>query len=70
MASQSKRKLGELLVQRGVIRRQQLEEALTQQRRKPGFIGKILVEMGALSEQELTKFLQLQRLVSKDSKPA
>lgn len=67
MASQSQRKLGELLVQRGVIGRQQLQEALVQQRRRPGFIGKILVEMGALSEQDLRKFLQFQRLASRDS---
>jgi len=50
-------RLGELLVQEGVITAQQLNEALVKQRETHSFIGQTLVEMGYLNQSTLVSFL-------------
>ncbi|HXX54112.1 MAG TPA: hypothetical protein VEI28_06030, partial [Thermodesulfovibrionales bacterium] len=50
-------KLGEALVEAGLITRQQLEAALQRQVQFGGRIGTNLVELQVLGEEELTKFL-------------
>lgn len=52
--------LGEILVQRNKITRQQLEEALKTQKEKGGFIGEILVNMGLLDERDVVVALVVQ----------
>ena len=53
-------KLGELLVQAGVIDQMQLRAALAEQRKWGGRLGNILVEMRMLSEDELVSALSRQ----------
>ncbi len=53
-------KLGDLLVQHGVITQAQLAEGLRAQQLFGGRLGTNLVELGYLSEQGLTKFLSSQ----------
>ena len=53
----STKRIGELLVERGVITRTQLDEALIQQRSSKEFLGAILVRVGAITEQALLETL-------------
>ena len=53
-------RIGELLVEAGVITREQLSSALAHQREHGGRLGTNLVEMGALDEQTLAKELARQ----------
>lgn len=57
MASLKKIRLGELLVQGGVISDAQLELALTEQKRSGRKLGPTLVDMGLISEPSLLEFL-------------
>ncbi|MDZ4860559.1 MAG: DnaA/Hda family protein [Candidatus Hydrogenedentes bacterium] len=50
-------RLGELLVQEGVITAQQLHEGLTKQAETGSFIGHTLVELGFLNQSTLVSFL-------------
>lgn len=56
----ARKKIGELLVEAGVLSDQGLRMALSEQRRWGGAIGRILVEMKLLSEAELVKGLSAQ----------
>jgi len=53
MTDQSKRRLGEILVERGFVSAEQLREALRSQYQEGKRLGEILVEMNALSADEL-----------------
>lgn len=55
MASQ--KRIGELLLERGAINREQLEQALRLQQRGRRFLGQILIGMGWISEFEVYKTL-------------
>ncbi len=52
--------LGEILIQRKRITREQLESALGVQKEKGGFIGEILVKMGVLDERDIVVALVIQ----------
>lgn len=52
--------LGEMLLEEGVITREQLDKALEVQKNEGGLIGIILVTQGAITEQVLVKYLALQ----------
>ena len=52
--------LGEILVQRKKITRQQLETALQEQRQKGGFLGEVLVGLGLLDERDIVVALIIQ----------
>ncbi|MCH7908193.1 MAG: hypothetical protein IIB38_01080 [Candidatus Hydrogenedentes bacterium] len=51
------KRLGDLLVEEGIITEGQLRESLAKREVEGGFIGKIMMELGYLSEQVLTSFL-------------
>jgi len=57
---QDERKLGQILIDRGVITAKQLDEALVEQRASGRFIGEILVSRGASSEEQITQSLSEQ----------
>jgi len=54
------KQLGELLMERGLISKQQLDEALALQKDKGGLIGEILVDLGFAKEEEIAKTLTAQ----------
>ena len=59
MAPQKKH-VGEILIDRGVITREQLEVALKRQQEKGGKLGSILVRLGFASEEEIGEALSQQ----------
>ena len=52
--------LGEILIQRKLITREQLDGALGAQKEKGGFIGEILVNLGYLDERDIVVALVIQ----------
>lgn len=59
-----KKKLGDLLVDLGIITREQLQQALDLQRRTGGKLGRILIQLGFVTEEVLLYFLGKQAGVS------
>lgn len=55
-----KKQLGELLIERGVITKAQLEKALAMQKEKGGLIGQVLVVHGFTKEEEIAQALTVQ----------
>jgi type IV pilus assembly protein PilB len=49
--------LGEMLVEKGKLRRDQLEHALNMQKTMGGLIGSVLVELGLISDADLSSIL-------------
>ena len=60
MTGPPKKLLGELLVEDGALTRDQLREALDQQKKAGGLIGEILVSLGYITEESLTVALARQ----------
>lgn len=54
------KRLGDLLIERGVITSKQLEEALELQKDKGGLIGELLVSLKFTTEEEIAKALTTQ----------
>ena len=54
------KQLGELLIERGIITPQQLENALITQQERGGLIGEILVELGFAKEEDIAQALTAQ----------
>lgn len=54
------KQLGELLLERGAITKQQLEKALEEQKAKGGLIGEVLVALGFLKEEDIAQALTAQ----------
>lgn len=54
------KKLGELLIERGIINTRQLEKALAVQQEKGGLIGEIFVELGFVKEEDIAQALTAQ----------
>lgn len=54
------KQLGELLIERGVISSEQLENALVVQKDKGGLIGEILVSLGFAKEEDIAQSLTAQ----------
>ena len=52
--------LGEILIQRNRVTREQVEAALKIQKEKGGFIGEILVNLGVLDERDIVVALVIQ----------
>jgi len=55
-----KKKLGGLLIERGVINKEQLHHALEVQREKGGLVGQILVALGYATEEAIAQALTAQ----------
>jgi hypothetical protein len=55
------KRLGEILMENGIISQNQLDEALRTQNTKGGLLGIILVEMGYLKPKVLADFLEAQK---------
>ncbi|MFA7255585.1 MAG: hypothetical protein WC133_05765 [Candidatus Omnitrophota bacterium] len=53
MGSRTKRKIGEILIEDGLLSKAHLEEALAFQKEKGGLIGKILIEKKFVDEESL-----------------
>ena len=60
MPAIDQRKLGQILIEQGVISIGQLEEALTEQRLTGRFFGEILVGRGVTTEEHIAKSLSEQ----------
>jgi hypothetical protein len=60
MRERLKKRLGEILIEDGVLSRESLEEALNHQKNQGGFIGQILIKLGYLSEENLIAALSRQ----------
>lgn len=54
------KKLGEVLLERGVISPKQLEDALTHQRTHGGLLGQVLTQLGFASEEDIALALTAQ----------
>jgi len=54
------KQLGELLIDLGVITRENLDKALETQKVKGGLVGEILVEMGCAKEEDIAQVLTVQ----------
>jgi hypothetical protein len=54
------KQLGELLIERGVITRDQLDHALEVQKEKGGLIGQILVNLGYATEEAIAQAITVQ----------
>jgi type IV pilus assembly protein PilB len=54
------KQLGELLIERGIINKGQLNEALAAQQEKGGLIGEIMVELGFVKEEDIAQALTAQ----------
>ncbi len=54
------KKLGELLVETGIITQEQLEHALELQQDKGGLIGEVLVQLKFTTEEDIAKMLTAQ----------
>ncbi|MFC1675337.1 hypothetical protein ACFL1K_05590 [Candidatus Omnitrophota bacterium] len=54
------KQLGELLIERGIIKQKQLDKAMELQKEKGGLIGEILVEMGFTKEEDIAQALTAQ----------
>ena len=52
--------LGEILLEKGEISKEQLDKALEVQKNEGGLIGIILVTQGSIDEQTLVKYLAVQ----------
>ncbi|MCB9898429.1 MAG: Flp pilus assembly complex ATPase component TadA [Planctomycetes bacterium] len=59
-AARSRKRLGEILVERGSCSQAQVDKALAEQQRAGGRVGEILVAMGAVKTDELTRALGVQ----------
>ena len=55
-----KKRIGELLIERGAITQQQLQQALALQKKKGGQIGQVLVQLGFVSEEQVAQALTVQ----------
>ncbi len=54
------KQLGELLVERGIITKEQLSRALAMQKDSGGMIGQILVSMGFVTDEQIAQSLTVQ----------
>lgn len=59
----TQKRIGEILIEEGVLDTKNLEKGLELQKKEGGLIGSILVEMGAVSEEDLTAALSKQLAV-------
>src|SRR5512140_1826570 len=56
----AKKRLGELLLETGLLNEESLTRALAEQRSKRGKLGEVVVNLGLATEQEIAQVLSLQ----------
>ena len=56
----SNKHLGELLIERGVVTREQVDMSIAYQKEKGGLMGEVLVELGYASEENIAQALTCQ----------
>ncbi|RDV83275.1 type II secretion system protein GspE [Ammonifex thiophilus] len=66
MLEKRRKRLGERLLEEGLITREQLEEALKIQARTGELLGQVLVRMGAISEEDLNRALGISPSVTRE----
>ena len=54
------KQLGELLIERGIIKQRELDKALAAQKERGGLIGEVLVELGFAKEEDIAQALTAQ----------
>ena len=54
------KRIGEVLLERGVITQKELERALAQQKERGGLMGQVLIELGFVTEEEIALALTAQ----------
>ncbi len=54
------KKIGEILVEKGIVTDKQIQEAIDMQKEKGGLIGNILISLGYVTEQQIAKALTMQ----------
>ena len=54
------KRLGEVLLERGALTQQQLEQALAHQQQRGGLMGQILIQLGFVTEEEVALTLTAQ----------
>ena len=54
------KRIGEILIERGVIKHDQLEKALAHQKANGGLLGQVLIQMGVVTEEEIALALTAQ----------
>ncbi|MDD5680603.1 MAG: hypothetical protein PHI59_05135 [Candidatus Omnitrophica bacterium] len=54
------KQLGDLLIERGIIKREDLDRALKLQKEKGGLIGDILVSLGCTDEEQIAQAITVQ----------
>jgi len=54
------KQLGELLIERGIIKESELDQALTAQKERGGLIGEVLVGLGFAKEEDIAQALTAQ----------
>src|SRR5574341_1013833 len=54
------RPLGQILLDEGIVSREQLERAIQMQQRSGGHLGRILTDLGVVSEQQMARALAIQ----------
>ncbi len=57
MATRTRKRLGDMLVQRGLVERAQVEEAVAKQKESGRRIGEILIDEGLITEEQLIEVL-------------
>ena len=62
------KKLGNILLETGIITDKDLDRAMLIQREHGGLIGIILIEIGAITEGQLSAALRLQTDIDEDTK--
>ena len=60
MAETIKKRLGEILIEDGILSQENLVEALNQQKKEGGLIGQILIRLGYISEDDLVAAVAVQ----------
>ena len=54
------KQLGDLLIERGILKKEELAKALEVQKQKGGLIGTILVELGYVGEEDIAQAITVQ----------
>ena len=54
------KRIGDILLERGIVNRQELEQALAHQKEHGGLLGQVLVELGTVTEEEVALALTAQ----------